>query len=133
MVGDTEALRFIKRDAERTLVDTACELRIGTMTAYLKQILWHANNALDLYEWCWASTKPNAIAEVVRTEAEELLGCTVTVECIGDEDIGYELISKKGNFCFAVRLEGPMWRVYSLPIGKYNRPLKNVKELVSRN
>lgn len=107
----------------------------GFMTSNMRHLFIIASSTLEVCgELYWSEfTKSDAIAEAICVEAEELLGCSVTVERIGDngdEDVGYELISDCGNFCFAVRLEGLMWRVYELPISTHNRPLKNVKELI---
>lgn len=104
----------------------------GFMTSNMRHLFNLACSTLKVCgELYWSKfTKPDAIAETVRAEVEELLGCAVTWVCVGDSgetDIGYELISEKGNFCFAVRLEGSMWRVYGLKCGQ---PLKNVGELI---
>jgi hypothetical protein len=136
MVGYTEALKFIKRDAERALSSTVRpEHQVGMMTANLRQILYHADNALDLYNWCWVgSTESVDIAREVADEVADALNCQVLVEYIGDngdKDVGYELVTmERGNFCIAIVLEGVIWRVYNECPERHPVPLKNVKELV---
>lgn len=147
MPNYVDALKHIRRVSERALAerdgvfkeydDTACGYAAvsGLMTAVMREITSEASSTLKVCgELYWSKfTKPDTIADVILTEAKELLGCAATWICVGDSgetDIGYELISAKGNFCFAVRLEGLMWRVYGLPINKCSQPLKNVKELI---
>ncbi len=147
MPNYVDALKEIRRGSEKALAergkvfneygDTACGYAaVSTlMTLAVRRIASEASSTLKVCgELYWSKfTKPDAVAETVRAEAEELLGCAVKWVCVGDSgetDIGYELISAKGNFCFAVRLEGLMWRVYSLPIDKCSQPLKNVGELI---
>ncbi len=148
MVNYVDTLKEVRRVSESALAerdsvfeeydDTACGYAAvsGLMTSVMREIASQASSTLEVCgELYWSKfTQPDDIAREIANELINLLKCPVVVGRTGDngdEDIGYEFITiKHGSFCIAVVLEGLMWRVYSLPISKCNKPLRNVGELI---
>jgi len=140
MPNYVDTLKEIRRVSERALAERSKYGSHAAMCGHLEANMIHlrilASSTLKVCgELYWSKvTKPEDIARSIADDIADELKCHVKVERTGDngdEDIGFELVTgEHGNFCFAVRLEGLMWRVYKLPIDKCSQPLKNVGELI---